>query len=101
MMLSLRRQRFVDEYLVEPNATQAAIRAGYSPRTARQQGSRLLTSVDVSAALRAKQDELTRETWDTSAIVYEKLWEQAREAPRAADRIRALALLAKLMGMYK
>ena len=36
-----RQQRFVDEYLLDLNATQAAIRAGYSARTANEQGTRL------------------------------------------------------------
>ena len=35
-----RQRRFVDEYLLDLNATQAAIRAGYSPRTANEQGAR-------------------------------------------------------------
>ena len=51
MPLSPKRQRFVDEYLVDNNATAAAKRAGYSARTAKQQGSRLLTSVDVQQAV--------------------------------------------------
>lgn len=46
-----KRQRFVTEYLVDLNATQAALRAGYSERTAKAQGSRLLTFVDVQAAI--------------------------------------------------
>jgi phage terminase small subunit len=46
-----RRARFVAEYLIDRNATQAAIRAGYSPHTAKQQGSRLLTYDDVRAAI--------------------------------------------------
>ena len=41
--------RFCEEYIVDHNATQAAIRAGYSPATAKQIGSRLLTNVDVQA----------------------------------------------------
>ncbi|MCW3657556.1 terminase small subunit [Burkholderia cenocepacia] len=49
--LSAQQQRFVDEYLVDLNATQAAIRAGYSKKTARSQGNRLLTNVDVSKAI--------------------------------------------------
>jgi phage terminase small subunit len=40
-----RQQRFLDEYLVDLNATQAAIRAGYSTRTANEQGARLLANV--------------------------------------------------------
>jgi len=46
-----KQDRFVAEYLVDLNATQAALRAGYSPRTAPQQGSRLLKNVDVQAAV--------------------------------------------------
>ena len=38
--LTEKQQRFVDEYLIDLNATQAAIRAGYSAKTADQQGSR-------------------------------------------------------------
>ena len=55
MPLTPKQERFVTEYLVDLNATQAALRAGYSPRTAPQQGSRLLKNVDVQAALATKQ----------------------------------------------
>ena len=47
--LTPRQQRFCDEYLIDLNATQAAIRAGYSERTATEQGSRLLTKVNVKS----------------------------------------------------
>lgn len=40
--LTEKQQRFVDEYLIDLNATQAAIRAGYSAKTADVQGSRML-----------------------------------------------------------
>ncbi len=43
--------RFVAEYLLDLNGTQAAIRAGYSPKTARQQGARLLTKAAVASAI--------------------------------------------------
>lgn len=49
--LTAKQQRFVAEYLVDLNATQAAIRAGYSPKTARQQGARLLTNAVLAAAI--------------------------------------------------
>lgn len=54
--LNRRQKLFIDEYLVDLNATQAAIRAGYSERTARSQGQRLLTNVDI----RARIDELMK-----------------------------------------
>lgn len=46
-----KHRRFVAEYLVDLNATQAAIRAGYSPKTAEQQGSRLLRNAQVERAV--------------------------------------------------
>jgi phage terminase small subunit len=46
-----RRERFCQEYRRDPNATQAAIRAGYSAKTAETQGSRLLRNVQVAARL--------------------------------------------------
>lgn len=53
--LTPRQTQFVREYLVDLNATQAAIRAGYSPRTARRQASDLLAKPDIAAAVQAGQ----------------------------------------------
>jgi phage terminase small subunit len=50
-----RHARFVQEYLVDLNATQAAIRAGYSAKTAEQAGYRLLRNVQIAAAVREGQ----------------------------------------------
>jgi len=59
MALNQKQRRFVDEYLIDLNATQAAIRAGYSAKTAEQQGFQLLkkTSVAEAVALRIKDRE--------------------------------------------
>lgn len=59
--LSVKQARFVAEYLIDLNATQAAIRAGYSEKTAKQQGARLLTNADVLAAVQAGQREIVGE----------------------------------------
>lgn len=48
---------FVREYLIDRNATRAATQAGYSERTARGQGSRLLTNVNVRAAIDAAMEQ--------------------------------------------
>lgn len=50
-----KRARFAQEYVKDLNATQAAVRAGYSAKTAKAQGSRLLTRVDVSEQIQALQ----------------------------------------------
>lgn len=53
--LTPKQERFVSEYLLDLNATQAAIRAGYSERTANEQGARLLAKVSVAAAIAEAQ----------------------------------------------
>lgn len=52
--LTAKQQRFCDEYLIDLNATQAAIRAGYSPKTACEQASRLLANVKVQEVIAVK-----------------------------------------------
>jgi phage terminase small subunit len=55
--LTAKQARFVAEYLRDLNATQAAIRAGYSPNVANRIGSRLLTNVVIAAAIAEAQKE--------------------------------------------
>ena len=98
--LSTRRARFVAEYLVDLNATQAAIRAGYSPHTARQQGSRLLTDVDISRAIAQGQRELAERTQANETFIVAELVEIATNGEKTSDRIRALELLGKRIGMW-
>lgn len=53
MTLNARQSRFVAEYLKDLNATQAAVRSGYSGKTAESQGSRLLSNAKVAAEISA------------------------------------------------
>jgi len=67
-----RKEIFIKEYLVDLNATQAAIRAGYSPKTARAQGQRLLTRDDVQSAIQAEMKKRERRTEITADRVLEE-----------------------------
>lgn len=60
--LTPKQQAFVDEYLIDLNATQAALRAGYSERTAYSQGQRLLKHVEVQQAIQQAQQERKQRT---------------------------------------
>lgn len=71
-MLTDKQARFVDEYLVDLNATQAAIRAGYSAKTANEQGARLLANVSVQNAIRERQEVLKMKTEITQEWVVER-----------------------------
>ena len=73
MALTAKQQRFVDEYLIDLNATRAAIRAGYSHRTADQQASRLLTNVKVRQYLAQRQGERSDRTAITQDMVLREL----------------------------
>ena len=69
---SPRQEQFVAEYLVDLNATQAAIRAGYSEKTARQQGARLLSNVYIQAAIaQARQEQQQRTQVTADSVVKE------------------------------
>lgn len=64
MALNSKQMRFVEEYCVDMNATQAALRSGYSQKTAYSQGQRLLKHAEVAAAIDKKREALTEKTDD-------------------------------------
>ncbi len=55
--LTAKQERFVAEYLIDLNATQAAIRAGYAEKGASVEGTRLLANAKVAAAVAAAKAE--------------------------------------------
>lgn len=136
--LTPKQRRFLEEYPIDFNATQAAIRAGYSPGSARQQGQRLLTNAYILAEVERRRRELgataqvdaERVAAELAAMgLYDaaeigaadlrgpgdlaKLPEHLRRVvvgwswdrhgnftPRFADKIRALEVLGKHLGMF-
>ena len=93
---------FVREYLIDLNATQAAIRAGYSEATAYSQGQRLLKNVEVQRAV----EEATTERADKCEI--DALWvlreakatyEAARSLDKLSEANTALGLIGKHVGV--
>jgi phage terminase small subunit len=71
--LSEKQKRFVSEYLIDLNATQAAIRAGYSAKTAQQQGSRLLLNVVVQEELSRQQSKVAERLEITKEQIVDEL----------------------------
>ena len=98
-----RQVKFIQEYLLTGNATQAAIAAGYSEQTARQQGCRLLTNADIKREVNVAQQkaaehcEITQEQIiaDIAAIGAE-----ARAAGVFAPALKAKELIGKHIGMW-
>ena len=102
--LTPKQQRFVEEYLIDLNATQAAIRAGYSEKTAQEQSSRLLSNVMVQEAVQKAKNKLSERTELTVDMVVNGLLKEAQdyaEGSTQSARVSAWAHLGKHLGMFK
>lgn len=82
MTLTPKQQRFVDEYLNSLNATQAAIKAGYSKKTARSVGSENLSKPDIAAAIQEAMKNRQERTFITQDRVLQELARIAFFDPR-------------------
>lgn len=82
--MNTKQKRFCDEYLIDCNATQAAIRAGYSPKTAKQMGQRLLTFVDLKAYIDEQLERIHNENTADAAEVMEYLTSVMRGQSKAS-----------------
>jgi phage terminase small subunit len=116
--LTDKQELFISEYLKDLNAKQAAIRAGYSEKTAEQQASRLLSKVKVQEELNKRQAKVAQKCeidaqWVLKNLkkVYERCMQEEGVYDRdgnfqgvfefeASGAIRALELLGKHQGMF-
>lgn len=71
--LTAKQQRFCDEYLIDLNATQAAIRAGYSEKTAMEQGYQLLQKTSVAEYITERKTDRMERTEITQDMVLKEL----------------------------
>lgn len=117
--LNQKQIRFVDEYLIDLNATQAAIRCGYSEKTAAQQASRLLANPAIQEAISKKQKRIEQKAQVTHEWVInnlKKVFERCMQEEAVTDKDgnfegvfkfehtganRALELIGKHIGMFK
>ncbi|MGJ0508913.1 MAG: terminase small subunit [Methylocystis sp.] len=88
MPLTPKQQRFVEEYLVDLNATQAAIRSGYSKKTAGQIGDENLKKPEIAAAIEARRSALSEKTEITQEKVLERFWQIATADPNELIQFR-------------
>lgn len=98
-----KQQQFVKEYLIDLNATQAAIRAGYSEATAYSIGQRLLKDVEVSSAIQTEMGKRAERTLLTADEVLKRLDRIAQAAEQDNDRgaaIKANELLGKYFKLF-
>lgn len=102
--LTERQKRFVDEYVVDLNATQAAIRAGYSEKTAEQAASRLLSFVKIQNYIQERMKERQKRTEITQDMIIDELKKIGfadidTDTMKPSDKIKALELMARMLGI--
>jgi phage terminase small subunit len=102
--LTPKQQRFVDEYLVDFNASEAAKRAGYSPRSAHVQGCQLLKNPKVSRAILKRRTAMQEKIEVTQEWVLSKLVLAAERNMKDGEAnsvaVRALELLGKHLALF-
>jgi phage terminase small subunit len=119
--LTEKQKRFVEEYLIDLNATQAAIRAGYSPKTAYSQGQRMLKNVETKTYIDEQLERIHSEKTADAQEVLEYLTAVMRGKHKeqilqligdgvqeitdidvsAKERLKAAELIGKRYGMFK
>lgn len=82
------QSRFVDEYLIDLNATKAAIRAGYSEKTAAVIGSENLIKPNIAAEIQLRKQERQQRTEITADVVLREVWQMFRADARELVEVR-------------
>lgn len=102
--LTAKQERFVQEYLIDFKAKDAAIRAGYSRgpdgRSAEQYASQLLKLPQVKLAVEAGQAKTRKKGQISIAWVLKRLIHESKTAEKDAARVKALELVGKHLGMF-
>ena len=80
--LTAKQEKFIQEYLIDLNATQAAIRAGYSPKTANRIGPQNLSKVGIQEGIQAVRDKQQERTQITADNVLREIHRLASFDPR-------------------
>ena len=98
-VLTPKQRRFVNEYVIDLNATQAAKRAGYSEKTCKEQGTRLLSYAAISEAINARQAERQAASAITAEFVLTGI-RQVHDMAVAAGNLHAANKSLELLGRH-
>ena len=101
--LTNKQLRWIDEYLIDFNGAAAAVRAGYSEKSARSIAHENATKPDIQAVLRERQAAMAKELQITRTGVIKGLLEaveMGRELRNPGAMVSALSTVAKMLGYY-
>ncbi|MCL4580268.1 terminase [Fusobacterium nucleatum YWH7199] len=101
MQMTHRQELFIQEYIKTGNATNSAIKAGYSKRTARSIGQRLLTNVDIKKKINELSQKIACNNIMTAKERQEYLTKLINaDDVKISDKLRAVDILNKMTGEY-
>ncbi|MEW6076672.1 MAG: terminase small subunit [Thermodesulfobacteriota bacterium] len=101
--LTAKQQKFVNEYLIDLNATQAAIRAGYSKKTAGRIGQENMQKLVIKKAIeraQTEQQQRTQITADQVVMDIMRVISKAEASNNFGATLKGLELLGKHLGMF-
>ena len=99
--LTQKQRRFIDEYIISGNATQAAIKAGYSKKYANTNAAKILQNTTIKAEIARRNAEIQSEKTADMTEVMEYLTSVMRgEQTESVDRIKAAELIGKRNGAW-
>jgi phage terminase small subunit len=101
--LNAKQDRFCREYIIDLNATQAAIRAGYSKKTARATGCENLTKQNIATRIKELQSTANKKSEITAEYVLQgirAIAEGPEDTVRNGDRLKAFELLGKHLVLF-
>lgn len=100
--LTDKQERFCREYMIDLNATQAAIRAGYKEASAKEQGYENLTKPHIESRIKELQKKKAKELDITFNDVLYVFWSIAQKASaRDSDKIKGAEDTAKMLGFFE
>lgn len=101
--LTLKQRRFIEEYLIDFNGCQAAIRAGYSESSAKEIAAENLTKPNIKSEIDRLTAQMTEKAIVTKEMVLQGLLDEARmydEGASHSARVSAWAHLGKHLGIF-
>ena len=94
--LSHKQEKFIKEYIINSNATRAAIHAGYSKRSAEVTGHRLLRNAKIHEAINKRKEELAtdlRQKFIKDALIAREVMLEVLNNPNSSDRDKIIVAI--------
>ena len=98
--MNQRQSKFIIEYLKTGNATESAINAGYSKKTAYSTGQRMLKYVEIKKILSKHREQISKDAELTVSEVVKEIMKLAYHAKTETNKLRALEMLMKHLGGF-